>query len=279
MLKLICGPSGSSKTSLLTSMIRTDIENGTKCFLLVPEQQAYISELDIPKKLPQNAWVFFDIVNFSRLAEDIFKKYGGVTVESLNTGIRSLLMWDTLRTLSPMLTQYGKSARADLTLTAMMLQTIDELKMAGIGSLALDEASASLSEHPALQKKLSDLAMVSEMFSQKNKEAFGTDPSDKLLRMADKLREHPYFEGCKLYIDSFTSFTAQEYAVLAEIVKQADEVVVALCTDAPFSKLPQFQTINETVRCQRGDRKTDSFPKYKQKAENTSNSGARSLAF
>ena len=188
MLKLICGPSGSSKTSLLTSMIRTDIENGTKCFLLVPEQQAYISELDIPKKLPQNAWLFFDIVNFSRLAEDIFKKYGGVTVESLNTGIRSLLMWDTLRTLSPMLTQYGKSARADLTLTAMMLQTIDELKMADISSLALDEASASLSEHPALQKKLSDLAMVSEMFSQKNKEAFGTDPSDKLLRMADKLR-------------------------------------------------------------------------------------------
>ena len=248
MLKLICGPSGSGKTSLLTNMIRADIENGTRCFLLVPEQQAYISELDLPASLPQNAGLYFEIVNFSRLAEDIFKEYGGVTNETVNAGIRSLLMWDTLRELSPMLTQYGKSARSDLTLTAMMLQTVDELKMAGIDGKTIDEASEALSEYPQLQKKLSDIAMVQELFTHKTQLAFGADPSDKLLRMAEKLKKHRYFEGCKLYIDSFTSFTTQEYSVLREILKQADQVTVSLCSDAAFSKLPQFESINETVR-------------------------------
>ena len=65
MLKLICGPSGSGKTELLTDLIRTDILNRTRCFLLVPEQQAYISERDLPGQLPQNAGLYFKIVNFS----------------------------------------------------------------------------------------------------------------------------------------------------------------------------------------------------------------------
>lgn len=248
MLHLICGPSSAGKTTRLKALIKQDIEHQKRCFFLAPEQQAYISELDLPTSLPQNAGLFFEVVSFSRLAEGVFRKHGGVTSESINTGIRSLLMWDTLRTLSPMLTQYGKSARSDLSLTAMMLETVDELKMSGMESTALEEAAAMLSDNNPLQKKITDLAMIEEMFSLKTQKAFGTDPSDKLIRMAQKLKEHRYFEGCNLYIDSFTGFTAQEYQIIYEILKQADHVTVALCTDHFHSKLPQFDRINETVR-------------------------------
>ena len=37
MLKLICGASGSGKTAHLIDEIRSDIEQGIRCFLLVPE--------------------------------------------------------------------------------------------------------------------------------------------------------------------------------------------------------------------------------------------------
>ena len=46
MLNLIFGPSGSGKTALLRERIRADIEMGRRAILLVPEQQAYVSEQD-----------------------------------------------------------------------------------------------------------------------------------------------------------------------------------------------------------------------------------------
>ena len=139
MLKLIYGASGAGKTACLTDAIRTDILQKKRCFLLVPEQQAYISERDLPSSLPQNAGLYFEVVNFSRLAEDVFRVYGGVTQGSVNNALRALLMWDTLRTLAPMLKQYGKSAVGDATLTKLMINAIEELRSSGVESDRLEE--------------------------------------------------------------------------------------------------------------------------------------------
>ena len=248
MLKLICGPSGAGKTAALTACIREDIQRKKRCFLLVPEQQAYISERDLPALLPQNAGLYFEIANFSGLAEDVFREYGGVTQGSVNGGVRALLMWDTLRTLSPLLRQYGKSTRGDTALSSLMMQTISELHASGIDSDMLEEAAKKLEKDSPLQKKLTDLALIDAAYHARLVDCFGDDPGEKLLRMAQKLKEHRYFEGCNLYIDSFTSFTVPEYAVLREILKQADTVTVTLCADGFSSKLPHFQSVAETAR-------------------------------
>ncbi len=248
MLKILCGPSGSGKTRRIIDEIRSDIERGIRTYLLVPEQQAYISERDLPARLPQNAGLYFEVVNFSRLAEDVFRAYGGVTSPSVTPGARALLMWNTLRTLAPMLTQYGHSAAKDTSLTDLMLATVAELRTGGVEVPALEEAAMSLDEGDPLRKKLSDLALIDATFHQSLETAFGADPADKLLRMAQKLSEHAFFAGAHVYIDSFTDFTVPEYAVLREILKQADALTVAFCTDAPHSRLPHFEVVSESVR-------------------------------
>ena len=248
MLKLICGPSGSGKTELLTDAIRNDILQKRRCFLLVPEQQAYISERDLPDALPQNAGLYFEVVNFSRLAEDVFRVFGGVTQGSVNNALRALLMWDTLRSLSPLLKQYGKSAGSDATLTKLMIDTVEELRSSGVASDRLEEVAAHLPTDSALQKKLSDIALIDAVYREKLESSFGNDPSDKLLRMARLLEEHDYFRGCHLYVDSFTSFTAQEYAVLREILRQADCVTVSLLCDRFDSRLSHFESCVRTAR-------------------------------
>ena len=88
MLNLICGPSGSGKTAKLTDLIKQDVQNGIRCFLLVPEQQAYISERDLLQALPQNAGLYFEVVHFSGLAENVFRQFGGVTRVSLSAGMK-----------------------------------------------------------------------------------------------------------------------------------------------------------------------------------------------
>ena len=69
MLKLICGPSGAGKTEYLTSCIEADIRAGVRSYLLIPEQQAYISERSLAERLPKNAGLFFEVVSFSARPE------------------------------------------------------------------------------------------------------------------------------------------------------------------------------------------------------------------
>ena len=248
MLKLICGPSGVGKTEHLTKCIEADIARGVRSFLLIPEQQAYISERDLAARLPKNAGLYFEVVSFSGLAEKLFCEYGGVTAESVSGAVSSLLMWHTLSTLSPLLQQYGKSAEGDLTLTNLMLSAIAEMRAGGISAQALEDAAAQMEEGSALQKKLSDLALIDATYHAKIEECFGADPSDKLLRLSALLQEHRYFENCNVYIDSFTSFTVPEYAVLLQILGQASSVTVSLCTDGVNSKLPHFLSVSDTAR-------------------------------
>lgn len=248
MLNLICGPSGSGKTQLLLDRISKDIQNNRRCFLLVPEQQAYISERDFPSLLPPNAGLYFEIVHFSGLAEDVFRQYGGVTQSNINSGFRSLLMWDTLRTVAPLLKCYGQSAQNDSTLTELFLQTLSELHANGITGEFLEDAAQKLPVNSPLQKKLMDLALIDSVFRQKIKDCFGNDPEDKLIRLSEKLKQHSYFQNANIYIDSFTSFTEQEYGVLRQILRQADSVTVSLCVDGFASKLPHFETVIQTYK-------------------------------
>lgn len=247
MLKLICGPSGAGKTEHLTKCIEADIAAGVRSFFLIPEQQAYISERDLAARLPKNAGLLFEVVSFSGLAEDVFCKYGGVTAESVSGAVSSLLMWHTLATLSPLLEQYGKSAEGDLTLTNLMLSAIAEMRAGGIDAKTLEDAALQMDEDSPLRKKLLDLSLIDAAYHAKIEECFGSDPSDKLLRLCALLQKHRYFENCNVYIDSFTSFTVPEYAVLLQILKQAKGVIVALCTDSPNSALPHFLSVSDTA--------------------------------
>ena len=127
MLKLIYGTSGTGKSERIFELILQDIALGRKCYLLVPEQQAYISERDLSRRLPSNAGLYFEIVNFSKLADDVFRKHGGAAQISSGNGSRAVIVWETLRQLAPALQQYGKS-RPDAAMTAEMLATLQELQ-------------------------------------------------------------------------------------------------------------------------------------------------------
>ena len=248
MLNLIFGPSGSGKTALLRERIRADIEMGRRAILLVPEQQAYISEQDFCASLPPSAGRFFEVASFSRLADAVFRQTGGVALGSLEHGMHNLLMWDTLRELSPLLHQYGKNARGDATLTALMLQTLSELHSSGVSAEQLENAANALPPESPLQKKLLDLALVDSVYHQRLVDTFGDDPAERLARMTARLKETPIFADCRIYVDSFTSFTAQEYDVLRELLRQCEEITVALCSDGYSSRLPHLESVNKTAQ-------------------------------
>ena len=173
MLNLICGPSGAGKSRRILRAIGEDISAKRRCYLLVPEQQAYISERDVSAMLPSNAGLYFEIVNFSKLADAIFRRYGGCAAPSAGSGIRSVLVWNTLRQLAPSLEQYGKS-KIDASLTAEMFTTLQELQNNGIDSDQLREIADRLDESTPLKKKLRDLEMIYAQYIVHTEAAFNS---------------------------------------------------------------------------------------------------------
>ena len=247
MLHLICGASGAGKSRFLLDKIRMDIQNQRRCYLLIPEQQAYISERDLLDALPPEAGLFLHITNFSKLADEIFHRYGGVVQLPTTGGIRSALMWETLRQVYPMLLQYGKS-RLDATITSEMLATLEEFNHNGVDAEKLEEVASMLEGGTPLQKKLTDLSLILSVYNQNTSTRCGGTLSDRITEATKQLKKHHFFENCNVYVDSFSSFTAPEYEFLKELLRQANALTIALCTDQIPSDLPHFESITRTAR-------------------------------
>ena len=255
MLQFLLGRPGSGKTSRILQEIRahSDAFKGGedapwRVLLIVPEQEVYSAERRVLAALPPDAARWFSIISFTRLCDLSENAYGGRATAHLNRTTRSLLMWHTLRELSGIMETYGRSGRGeDTSLCDLMLGMTDELAQNGISPRQLEDVTERMDHDTPLYHKLRDISLVSGTYQELVGDLCGNDPSDRMLRAAEKMEQNRFFAGATVYIDSFTSFTAQEYAVLHAILRDADNVTVSLCTDARRSNQPQFESVNDTV--------------------------------
>lgn len=249
MIRFRFGRPGSGKTYRTVADIREALASGNRrLWLIVPEQQVYSAERDILSVLPPHAGRSFSIVSFSRLCNILADRFGGRTQHTVTRAMRSLLMWQNLRELSGLLETYTVSGGNDETLCLRMLAAADELKTCAIPSQKLEAAAAHLPENAPLRKKLRDLALVCASYDGLIREVYGENPADRLLRAAEQIEEHHFFEGATIFLDSFTSFTMQEYAVLRPILAQAEQVTVTFGCAGRSDLEPQFESIHDAVR-------------------------------
>lgn len=248
MLKFLFGRPGSGKTNSIIEDIKRTVDSNKRCYLLVPEQQAYISECMLAD-LPPSSALCFEVVTFSRLCTIVFGKYGGLTDAHISSGARQLIMWQSLREVSHMLMAY-KGIRVDSTLSSMFLSAIDELKANSIDAEKCEQLSERCDDEN-LSNKLSDLAMLYANFNRNLDERLGDGAlasESKLTRLAQVLSANDFFKGSDVFIDSFTSFTYEEHAVLAEILSQADNS----CVSVPLARRGEHgaheDSISRTVK-------------------------------
>ena len=232
MLKLIYGHSGSGKTSLIYEMIKNGAISGKRSYLIVPEQETVRCERTMLDVLPPSACLTNEVLNFSRLANLVFRKYGGLSYNYADKACKTLIMWKNLRELAPFLSEYSNNGKRNGAKAAEeMLSVVSELKAYCVSPTKLEDTAKRLDGNPILQSKLLDLSLITSAYCNHLEECF-SDSSDDLSKLAEKLNEHDFFNGAAVYIDSFTSFTRQERDVLERIIAQADSVTVALSLDS-----------------------------------------------
>ena len=226
MLKLLLGRSGTGKSTAILKTMAAESARRPQV-LIVPEQHSHDSERRLCAVAGNQVSLHAEVLSFTRLASRVFSVCGGLAEPMLDAGGRLLLMDVALKSVAGELKVYARPDRRPQFLT-QLAATVDECKSASITPAQLLAVSQEVEGETG--DKLFDLSLILGAYDAYCAQR-GTDPRDKLTRLAQALDKCPWAEGKDIYVDGFTDLTAQERQVLEGLLKQAHLVTVALTCD------------------------------------------------
>ena len=241
MIRFITGLPGSGKSHKIRELLADALSRGLACVLLVPEQQAVLWESALAAELPPSAWLHLELTNFTRLANTVFRLYGGLTKPKIDDGGQTLVLWRALLSVYDSLTAYNNvGGREDKNLPALA-GAIAELKENGISPEMADRAAEALSsdaECTHFAAWFADISLVYAAYEEILHTEY-SDREDMMAQLCRTLAEKPYFAGKAVFVDSFYSVTATETKILGAIFSAAAEVSVTFaCPRADSDALP-----------------------------------------
>ncbi len=247
MLRIFEGGLFSEAYECLKKEICTRVEKGEKIFLIVPEQQAVTAENEFIEFLPKSAPLVFEVTNFTRLANTAYRERGGIAAEYLSAAKEALIMWKTLKELSPHLKMTEGSCEINSGLVSRALAAASEMK--GLSLSAND--IAALAEKPEIKsecrlcEKLSDISKIMTRYASLIDERYASakDDCDRLFEILSENSD--LFSDAVFYVSGFTSFTVPQTKVLRALMARC-EVVVHLTLSRLTENFFEFSEIKET---------------------------------
>ena len=231
MINFLFGDEGCGKSTYIIEQIKNDTQNGIHSFLIVPEQQTVISEKEIATLLPPSAQLYCEAINFTRLANKIFREYGGLKYNYISKSGKSLAMYQAICECRELLKEYKILKGHEKSCVKLFLSAISELKAYGVDLKELEVASSNVDDI-RLKNRLDDILLIWTSFEKLISDKY-SDSADDISLLEKKLSEHNYFKGKNVYIDSFYSFTGAQLNVISQIIRQADNVTIAF--DCPLN--------------------------------------------
>ena len=225
-LRLICGKAGSGKTETCLNEIKDRIKENKKIYIITPEQYSYTAEKRLLEKLGNKSVINAEVLTFARMSYRALNDVGGITKPNLSKAGKAMLYYDILEKQKDKLTFLGKS---DKNIELIDTQ-ITELKKHQVSVNKLKEVIDIEKEDVYLQKKLEDIYSIYKEYEQA---LYGKyiEENDKLDILASQLKKTTEYNNVIFYIDEFDGFTKQEYSVIEELLKIADEINVTITTD------------------------------------------------
>ena len=247
MLRIIEGGFNSGISEHIVKEIHARLLRGERSLLIVPEQQTVIAEAETCEALPESAPLFFEVTNFTRLANSVFRALGGISGEYCTSDKKSLIMWRTLSELAPTLAMTGGRSEISVGLISRATAALRLAESHGIGPEELSRAAESeeVSSDARLSSKVNDLAVIMALYKKLLTEKY-QDASDDLSETVKRLAASPsYLSDTVIFVEGFTSFTAPQYALLRELLGRT-EVCVALNIPKASSASYEFAEPRET---------------------------------
>ena len=249
MLKIVRSGFSSSARDAFSKEILRLMESGKRSVLIVPEQQTVMAEGLMSSILPPSSALFFEVTNFTRLANTTFRSLGGLSGEYCDHTKKMLIMWRALTELSPILNMTSGRKEINAGLVESALTAVTQMQNLSISPSLLAEASEleGVKEDHRLASKLSDLSLVYSLYKSILSKRY-SDSGDDTVAMLNKLRENPEFlSDTKIFVEGFSSFTEPQYTLIALLAARTD-VLVAITL--PKGREEAFE-FSEIAECQR----------------------------
>ena len=244
MLNIIYGRAATGKTYTVLERVAADAKKQKSVVLLVPEQFTFESERSLLNTFNGNASTNVSVLSFTRLYDEILRICGGRVADTVTDFDRVILMGQAISAVADKLVLYGKYVNSS-KFTESMVGAVTEFKTCNILPEDLTGFSATKSNY--LMQKLHDISEIYAAYNALLKDKF-SDPLDDLTRLADVLQSHKYFADKTVYIDSFKSFSGQQYKILKSILSQADDVTISVTSSDINSKNTElFLNVNKTL--------------------------------
>ena len=245
MIYFLFGDEGHGKSTYILEKIKEDAKNGIYSYLIVPEQQTVISEREIASLLPPSFQLYCEATNFTRLANKVFREFGGLKYNHISESGKSLAMYQAVCECRDLLKEYKIQKKHEKSYVKLFLSAIGELKAYSIDFEKLQNATQSIENNDRFKNKLEDILLIWSTYERIVNEKY-SDSLDDILNLEKKLNEHKYFKDTHIYIDSFYSFTRSQIEIIRHIFAQASNVMVAFdCPKESLRGAMQYAKITE----------------------------------
>ncbi|MCL1997087.1 MAG: PD-(D/E)XK nuclease family protein [Defluviitaleaceae bacterium] len=221
-LNFILGKAGSGKTAhILQEMITKEIEGKSSIVFLVPEQYSLQAEKDILSRKTATA---INVLSFKRLAYRVFAETGLKHKTMLDDVAMAMLLRKVLTDIN---LQYYNKTKITPGFIEKLSQTITELTQNGITT----ESLLPIKTHQTnLAKKTADIYDIYSTFLSYTADNFiSTDQALDIL--ATKIAQSSFLADSVIYIDGFSSLTAQEYNVISQLLTCARNITITITTN------------------------------------------------
>ena len=247
MLKLILGSSSSEAPKLLRSAIIRSIEKGKKSLLIVPEQQTVAAEKEMSELLPDSAPLLFEVTNFTRFANSVFRELGGVDKEYCDSAKSALIMWRTLSELAPTLSLTDGKKEINYGMVKRALKTTGECDGLSVSAQELSAVKSKISNDNRLSAKIDDLIKIITLYKRLLGEKY-SDVGEDLAAAEKLIRENESsIPDTAFFIEGFTSFTEPQYR-LVELLMNYSELTVFLDLPRSMRDFFEYSEINMSAK-------------------------------
>ncbi len=248
MLNIITGRTGSGKTRLIRSMAAEIAMNEkNKAIIIVPEQFSFETEKGMLKLLGNEKINNVEILSFSRIAERLLSRYGKMEKKTADDGVRAVLMSCAIETLEDKLTVFNRYKKFPQLINEI-LDFHREIKKCGISNESLGEFSKLVSTS-SFSSKLSELSQIFSCYDALMSQSF-CDSCTYPDMLYELLWDVEYFKGKTVFIDAFSGFSGQEYKIIEQILRQAENVYVTFCCDTSKNnnRYELFYNVNVEIK-------------------------------
>ncbi len=232
-LRFIYGRAGSGKSRFCLDEIKKALEAGgdNPLVLIVPEQFSLQAERNLIMATGREGTIRAEVLSFRRIAYRVFNETGGRVRRSINQAGKNMILSRITENRADEMKAFGMAARQK-GFVKTLSDMITEFRRYAVTPERLKDMTQNMDAgaHDLLMDKLHDLGMVYGDFEDFIAGRFA-DSDDDLTLLCEKIERSEHFKNAEIWIDEFSGFTPQEYAVVKKLLTIAGRVNITLCTD------------------------------------------------